>query len=621
MAPFEHEPAARFSRRILLIAFAGYSALALLMTWPLVLHLTSTVPHDAGDPLLSAAILWWNAHVLPLTRRWLDGFFLYPAGGALALSDHRLGLSPLATPLLWLGPVRWRPHHPLLATYPLCAIAAHGLVFSLTKRHDAATVCALAYGFNPFRVEHIPHLELLAAFGMPAALWALHRFDDTRRPKYLAAFTAALIVQGLCASYYLLFFMVFVALWVLWFVRWRDWRMLAAIGAGCAACAIVLSPIAVEYSRVHEQFGLSRGMAEIVLYSADAISIFVASPLIALWGWTAPFGGIETRIFPGLTIMILAALGLGAAVRRRAPGTAARALQVRWNASTLLLAAACVPAVVALVTAAYGPWVLHLGPITMSGKDVFKTLSLVALAIAGSVALSARARDAFHRRSRFAFYLLAAMVLFLCAMGPQPRFLGYQILYEPPYAWLMRLPVFEDGVRAPARFGMPVALALSVAAGLAFSRLTRKGTRGTAVALAVAVTGVLADAWVPVMPLAPIRTSGILRAPGLRGGSRTAARRRRGGRRGDVPCAGIAFRRSTGTAATRCRITTHSARRWRIVTTRRSTRSRRPDRCWWSPTGSRTVTGRDLSAGIRASRRSEKTGDGRSFRFPGAASR
>ena len=51
---------------------------------------------------------------------------------------------------------------------------------------------------------------------------------------------------------------------------------------------------------------------------------------------------------------------------------------------------------------------------------------------------------------------------------------------------------------------MPVALALSVAAGLAFSRLTRKGTRGAAVALAVAVTGVLADAWVPVMPLAPI---------------------------------------------------------------------------------------------------------------------
>ena len=99
-------------------------------------------------------------------------------------------------------------------------------------------------------------------------------------------------MQGLCASYYLLFFMVFVALWVLWFVRWRDWRMLAAIGAGCAACAIVLSPIAVEYSRVHEQFGLSRDMAEMLLTAPT--QPLVAS-MIALWV-DEPFGGIETRV-------------------------------------------------------------------------------------------------------------------------------------------------------------------------------------------------------------------------------------------------------------------------------------------------------------------------------------
>ena len=61
-------------------------------------------------------------------------------------------------------------------------------------------------------------------------------------------------------------------------------------------------------------------------------------------------------------------------------------------------------------------------------------------------------------------YLLAATFLFLCAMGPEPRFLGHRILYEPPYAWLMRLPVFAGGVRVPARFAMLGALALSVAA-------------------------------------------------------------------------------------------------------------------------------------------------------------
>jgi len=290
-------------KRAFLIALAGYSALTLLMTWPLILHLTSALPHDAEDPLLSATILWWNARVLPLSQRWVDGFFFYPVGGALTLSDHRLGLSPIASPLLWL---RLDPitvyNLTFLATYPLCAIAAHGLAFALTKRHDASIVCALAYAFNPFRVEHLPHLELLAAFGMPAALWTLHRYADTRRSAWIVAFATALIVQGLSSSYYLLFFLIFVALWVVWFVRWRDWRSLVGIAAACLACGVALTPIAIEYLRVHQALGLSRNLHEVVLYSADATSIVTAPELIALWGWTSPLNGNEARIFPGMTI-------------------------------------------------------------------------------------------------------------------------------------------------------------------------------------------------------------------------------------------------------------------------------------------------------------------------------
>jgi hypothetical protein len=484
-------------KRALLITFAGYSALTLLLTWPLILHLTSALPHDAEDPLLSATILWWNAHVLPLSRRWMDGFFFYPAGGALALSDHRLGLSPIASPLLWLGlgPVTVY-NITFLATYPLCAIAGHGLAFALTKRHDASIVCALAFAFNPFRVEHLPHLELLAAFGMPAALWALHRYLETRQRKWIIAFTAALIVQGLCASYYLLFFLMFVALWIVWFVRWREWQLAAAIGAACLACGVVLSPIAVEYLRAHQALGLSRTFDEVLLYSADVTSIFTASALIAVWGWTSPLNGNEARIFPGLTIMILVTLGILAALRQRSRGSSVT--------SRLLLALACVFGVIAIVTAIRGAWLFNLGPIAVSSRVVYKPLSVAAAALVGSVALSARARDAFSRRSPFAFYVLATMVLFLCAMGPRPAFLGHQILYEPPYAWLMHLPLFDHGVRAPARFAMPAALALSVAAALAFSRLSARGSRRTAVAFGIVVAGILADTWVPGIPLASV---------------------------------------------------------------------------------------------------------------------
>jgi hypothetical protein len=486
-------------KRALLIAAAGYSILALLLTWPLILHLTSALPHDAEDPLLSTTILWWNAHVLPLSRRWMDGFFYYPAGGALALSDHRLGLSLVASPLLWLGlgPVTVY-NITFLATYPLSAIAAHALAFSLTRRHDASIVCALAFGFNPFRVEHLPHLELLAAFAMPAALWTLHRYIDTRRPAWIVAFAAALIVQGLCATYYLLFFLVFVALWIAWFVRPREWRIAAAIGAACLVSGAILSPVAIEYLRVHQRFGLSRTYREILLYSADVTSLVTAPALIALWGWTAPLNGNETRIFPGLTIMILVLLGVLDALRR---GPAHRRSILL---SRIALAVGCIFAAIAFLTAVRGGWAFNLGFVSLSSRVIYKPLSIAMLAFTASAALSIRGRDAISRRSPFAFYVVAAMVLYLCSMGPEPAFLGHQVLYRPPYKWLMNLPVFDVGVRAPARFAMPAALALSVAAALAFSRLSTLNSPRTRVALGFVMAGILADAWVPRIPLGSV---------------------------------------------------------------------------------------------------------------------
>jgi len=142
-----------------------YVALILVLTFPLVLHLGSTVFPDLGDPLLSESLLWWNARVLPLTERWWNGFAFAPATGMLAFSDHRLGLSLLASPLLWLGCSPTTAYNLVfLATFPLCALAANALAFTLTKRHDAALISGLAYGFNPYRMAHLAHLELLAAY-------------------------------------------------------------------------------------------------------------------------------------------------------------------------------------------------------------------------------------------------------------------------------------------------------------------------------------------------------------------------------------------------------------------------------------------------------------------------
>jgi hypothetical protein len=472
-----------------------YSALAIAVTFPLVLRLTTTVAADLDDPLLSTSLLWWNAHVLPLTERWWNGFAFFPARGMMAFSDHRLGESLIAAPLQWLGCSPSAAYNlTLLATFPLCAIAAHALGFVLTKRHDAAALCGLVYGFNPFRASHIAHLELLAAFGMPLALAALHLAATTRRPRWIVAFAGALVVQGLCASYYLAFFAVLLLLWVLWFMRRRDiWLLFGMAGAGACLVAVLL-PLALGFARVHRFYGMSRDIGTVRAFSADVNSLLTATRVSALWGWTAGLSGGEGQLFPGLVAPVLILVSVVVAIRRR------RVPRDRWDWAVVGFGAvAAVYTVVAVCATAIGPWRVQLGPLAIGADVVFKPLSVAVAAAALALAASSRAREAWARRSLLGFYAVATVVMFVCSFGPQPTWRGQQILYQPPYAWLMHLPIFSDEIRVPARFAMLAMLTLAAAAALAFDRLALQRSARRVLGPAL-MLGILADGWIAGFP-------------------------------------------------------------------------------------------------------------------------
>lgn len=495
----------RLSWRACAAALAAFSAIAIALTWPLLLRLSSAVPHDLGDPLFSATVLWWNSHVVPLTTRWWNGFFFAPATGTIAFSDHDLGESLIASPLLWLGLSPAAAYNvTLLATFPLSALAAYWLGFVLTRRHDGAAVCGLAFGFTPYRLAHIEHLQLLAAYGMPAALAALHRARETRRAAWLAVFAAALLLQGLCTSYYLLFFSVFVALWVLWFVDWRDWRLATGILVAAAAAALALVPVGIDYFRIHRFYGLERDYREILRFSADMTSLATASPMLALWGWTSSLNGPERQIFPGLTIVALTVAGATAAWRRE---RRAERIPMLGRLRAALIVVSVVFLAVGLEAAIVGPWRIDLGFLVVAADAPFKPITVALVALVAAVAISPTGRAAWRVRSPLAFYLGAALFLFLCSFGPTPTFLGRQVLYRPPYAWLMRMPVFASGVRVPARFAMPAILALAAAGSLAYAGLTagltgrRLATSKRYAIAALVLAGILVDTWTTGVPL------------------------------------------------------------------------------------------------------------------------
>jgi hypothetical protein len=243
-----------------LLALAGYSALTLVVTWPLVLRITSVLPHDAGDPLLNAWILWWNADALPLTERWLNAPMFWPMKGAIVLSEHLLGLSLVATPLQWLGAGPIAAYNVVfLLSFPLCALAAHALGYELTGRHDAAAIAGLVFAFNPYRTSQLAHIQVLWAFWMPLALFALHRYSRDGRVRWLVLFAAMWIGEALSNGYFQLFFPLLLLLWTLWFlVSAGEWQKTARVAAAFCAGSIVLLPVAVQYLRLHEQLALER---------------------------------------------------------------------------------------------------------------------------------------------------------------------------------------------------------------------------------------------------------------------------------------------------------------------------------------------------------------------------
>lgn len=144
---------------------------------------------------------------------------------------------------------------------------------------------------------------------------------------------------------------------------------------------------------------------------------------------------------------------------------------------------------------------------------LFPGVTVVALTLAGCAALLARRQitRAIATRSAAVFYAAAAVLFAWLSVGPARSIEVSEAVYRP-YTLLMWLPGF-DGLRVPARFGMIVALCLSVAAAIAAARLTprRRALRVTLMALIVA--GLFVDGWIDAIPLSGPPQRAMVEAP------------------------------------------------------------------------------------------------------------
>lgn len=473
--------------------WALYLALALAYCWPLLRSFSTALPNDTGDPGLVTYLIWWNAEATPFTAAWWNVPIFFPERDVLVFSDHMLGVAPLTTPLLWAGVPPVAVHNVLfVVAIVTAAVAAHALAHHLTGRHDVAVIAGLAFGFNPYRASQMPHVQLLVTAWLPLMVFALHRYLRDRRTADLALLGLAWLMNGLTSGYYLIYFGVLAGLWMLWFLR--DRRAWLAVSSTLVAASLPLVPILLRYSATQRAYGLSRGRGEIESFSADLTAFLAAAPQAWLpFHWTLP-ARPEGELFPGLAVVLLTATAAITAWRRLPTPALGRVRRGLFGAAAVVLAAAAISAI-------SGGWRLNLGGLVVAMERPHRVVTVGIWLLAAAVATDPRLADAWRRRSTFAFYGLAAVVTAILALGPVARVADVRFWHNAPYTVFALLPGF-GGLRVPARFGMLVVLCLATAAALALARWRRPGVRPwMPAALALAV---LADGWVPRLPIAPV---------------------------------------------------------------------------------------------------------------------
>ena len=474
-----------------------YAALTVVLGRHLLANLGSTVAHDAGDPLLTAAILKWNATHWPLSDAWWQFPIFHPTRDTMAFSEHLLGLSAVASPIYWFTrDTLVTANLATLLTYPLSALAMYALVFRLTRSVAGAFIAGLAFGFAPYRVSQLPHVQMLAAFWAPLALLGLHAYIETRRRRWLVLYGTTWMLQGAANGYALVFFSVLIALWVVWFVvlRW-DWRACVGIAAATFVGAVPLVPILYEYIVVHARHGFERSLAEIQGFSADVSAVLCAPADLSLWGWLRVMCRSEGELFPGVCVIGLWAVAIARSLGRFSGMTAPGRSRVLTLLVRLLIIVGLIYSAIVVSVVLLGPWRIDWAFLKISTSSARKPALIAAACLVGVLLLSPFVRSTVRRSSTIGFYLLASVITWLMTLGPTITFMGVPSGYEGPFKWLLVLPG-TTGLRVPARFWLMTMLCLSVVAGISVADLLRgRSRRLAAIVTLVVALGVLGDGW------------------------------------------------------------------------------------------------------------------------------
>ncbi|HEV2975413.1 MAG TPA: hypothetical protein VGX69_10560 [Solirubrobacteraceae bacterium] len=313
-------------------------ALAVLTSWPLVLHIGSRISPDNGDPVRTAWQIAWVGHALlhdPLHLFNANAFYPHPL--SLAFSDSLLGYGPAA--FFGSGTVAALVRYNVLflLAWSLCFVGCYLLARELGLRKLGAIAAAAAFAYAPYRVTEAGHLHVISSGGIPLALFLLLR-GYRRRP--VSNRSRALVIAGWLVSAWQISlgftlglqfaYLMTVLAALATFYWWRAGRpalpraLVTITAAGILLVGAVTVYEARPYLKVaHDYSTAKRTIREVENYSSGPAAWLSASAENRIWGSVTAGARAhvhsknEDVFFPGGLILLLALLGLAAPLYTR----------------------------------------------------------------------------------------------------------------------------------------------------------------------------------------------------------------------------------------------------------------------------------------------------------------
>jgi hypothetical protein len=325
-----------------LVVLAGFLVSTLIMTLPVVLSASRSIPMDSqikdwypgdGDPWHYLWGFWYFKQAFrtfPPHPFWTDLVF-YPLGFQIPfLTGVGVVLLPgaLLAPLIGLTltyNVLWVLSF-VLAGYAMYLLAGH-----LFHDRVVAFFCGQLFMFSSYRMlhgrEHLPLLMASCLVPLFVLLLCKAAAQPTMKRCAVAAFVLA--VSAGVSWYCTIGLSIYLAVFVATVVRDRPWTFgwpqARAVTVGLLVLAVTASPfvLPMAISPVRDSI-LTRALAESNAFSADLVAFFVPSPTNPVFGkWTeavyARFTGnpYEQTVYLGYVLLGLALWGMLSTAREK----------------------------------------------------------------------------------------------------------------------------------------------------------------------------------------------------------------------------------------------------------------------------------------------------------------